>query len=96
MAVLLEALVVEGIIVVEFENGVVEVDDAFMLAVVVVVKDKVIEVVDAVELVEDEVVVRLIEIEVEEEDAPAAKTPGLDVSDVDWDPRQVNPSPVWE
>lgn len=52
----MEALVVEGIIVVEFESGVVGVDGVFMLDVIVV-KDKGIEVVDAVELVEGESVV---------------------------------------
>jgi hypothetical protein len=88
-AVPLEALVVEGIIVVEFESGVVGVDGGFMLDVIVV-KDKGIEVVDAVELVEGESVVGLIEVE--EGEAEGAKTPGL----FERAPLQVNPSPVWE
>jgi hypothetical protein len=88
-AVPLEALVVEGIIVVEFESGAVGVDGGFMLDVIVV-KDKGIKVVDAIELVEGESVVWLIEVE--EGEAEGAKTPGL----FERAPLQVNPSPVWE
>lgn len=88
-AVPLEALVVVGIIVIKFENGAVRVDDVFMLDVIVV-KDKSIEVVDAVELVEREPVVWLIEVE--EGEAEGAKTPGV----FERAPLQVNPSPVWE